>query len=153
MADKRLIYRGEIFSGVQISPVCYVPDYFQMELDLESDVFYELRRDNGISPIKINQSSSKDLKEIEPFFENNRKSFYFLFHENWNLIGSILHIRNYIQSLSVAKEFQRQEYGEALVKYCSNKILDKGYASVELNILPGNIKAEKLYKKLCFVEL
>lgn len=153
MSEMRLIYKGKKFNDILIKPICYNPKFFQMELDLESDVFYEIRKNNWISPAKINQSCQKDLKEIKAFFEKNKNNFYFLFHGNGDLIGSILHVRNYIQSLSVSKKYQRQGYGEKLSKYCINKIIDQGYACVELNVLNGNAKAERLYKKIGFVEI
>ena len=114
MKDKRYIYKGSKFPNIEISPVNYKSDLFQLELDLESYVFYEIRKLNGINPIKINKSSKKDLNEIKDFFENNKKTFYFLFHENGELIGSILYLGNYIQSLSISKKYQRQGYGEKL---------------------------------------
>ena len=153
MKEKRYIYNGNKFPDIDISPINYKSDFFGLELDLESDVCYEIRKLNGINPIKINESSKKDLNEIKDFFENNKKTFYFLFHKNGELIGSILYLRNYIQSLSISKKNQRQGYGEKLSKYCINKILDKGYSCVELNVLNGNIRAENLYKKLGFVEI
>ena len=131
MPDKRFIYKGGKFPDPGIDPVCYNPGFFQIELDLESDVFFELRRKNGIEPVRINQSSLKDLNEIRDFFAKNKGSFYFLFQENGDLIGSILHVRNYIQSLSISRKYQRQGYGERLSKYCISKILDKGYDCVE----------------------
>jgi len=151
--DKGFIYRGGNFPDPGIDAVCYNPKFFQIELDLESDVFSDLRRKNGIEPARINQSSPEDLDKIKGFFAKNKGSFYFLFHESGELIGSTLHIRNYIQTLSISKKYQRQGYGEKLSKYCINKILDKGYACVELNVLRGNINAERLYKKLGFVEV
>jgi RimJ/RimL family protein N-acetyltransferase len=153
MADKRFIFKGAQFHDVNIKPVCYDPSFFQMELDLESDVFHELRLANGISPAKINESSGKVLEEIKNFFIKNRDTFYFLFIEDGQFIGSILYFDNYIQSLSVARKFQRQGYGEKLSKYCINRILENGYDCVELNVLHGNSKAEKLYRKLGFKEI
>ncbi len=117
------------------------------------NVLWELRKKNGIEPARINQSSPKDLESIKSFFSENKDTFYFLFHPCGDLIGSVLHKRNYIQSLCIAQEYQGQGYGEKLATYCINKILDKGYPSVELHILSGNIKAEQLYKKLGFVEI
>jgi len=153
MKDKKFFFKGAKFSNIDINPVIYKSDFFQLELDLESDVFYELRKLNGITPIKINESSKKELNEMKDFFEKNKNTFYFLFNDNGDLIGSILHLRNYIQSLSISKKYQRQGYGEKLSKYCINRILDKGYSCVELKVLDGNIKAEKLYKKIGFVEI
>lgn len=153
MKDKRYIYKGSKFPNIDITPIKYKSDFFQLELDLESDVFYEIKKLNGINPIKISESSKKELNEIKKFFKKNKKTFYFLFHDNGELIGSILHLKNYIQSLSISKKYQKQGYGEKLSKYCINKILDKGYSCVELNVLNGNIKAENLYKKLGFVKI
>lgn len=150
--EKHLIYRGGKLPDPFIKPVVYKPEFFQKELDNESEVFYELRKSNDIQPYRINQSSSRDIEEIKAFFSKNSNSFFFLF-DNDNLVGSILFLRNYIQSLSIASDYQRQGYGTKLTKYAINRILDKGYSSVELNILPGNIEAEYLYKKLGFVEV
>ena len=153
MTEKRFIYRGKQFPDVNIEPINYSPSFFQMELDLESDVFYELRLANGILPVRINESTSEQLDEIKSFFLKNKDTFYFLFSNNQELIASILHLNNYIQALSVSKIYQRQGYGEQLSKYCINRILSNGYSSVELNVLAGNDRAEKLYRKLGFVEV
>jgi GNAT superfamily N-acetyltransferase len=153
MTEKRFIYRGKQFLDVNIEPVNYSPSFLQMELDLESDVFYELRLANGILPVRINESTSEQLDEIKSFFLKNKDTFYFLFSSDQELIASILHLNNYIQALSVSKKYQRQGYGEQLSKYCINRILVNGYSSVELNVLAGNDRAEKLYRKLGFVEV
>ena len=150
--ERHLVYRGGKLPDPCIEPVTYKPEFFQRELDLESEVFYELRKSNGIQPYRINQSSSRDIEEIKAFFSENSHSFFFLFDDD-NLVGSILFLKNYIQSLSIASDYQRQGYGTELSEYAINGILDKGYSSVELNILPGNMKAEYLYKKLGLMEL
>lgn len=153
MPDKRFVYDGAKFPEPRIAPVRYNRDFFNMELDLESDLFYELRKKNKIEPARLNESSPEELAEIEDFFLKHKDTFYFLFHENGELIGSILHVHNYIQSLAVSRKYQRQGYGEKLTRYCVNRILEGGYASVKLNVLEGNIDAEKLYEKLEFTEI
>jgi len=150
--EKRFIYRGKKLPDPCINPVIYKPEFFQIELDLESELFYELRKGNGILPYKINESSDKELSEIYTFFDKNRNTFYFLFDHD-ALIGSILFLRNYIQSLSIALSYQRKGYGTKLSVFAINKILDNGYDSVELNTLPGNIEAEQLYRKIGFTEV
>ncbi|NOY07332.1 MAG: GNAT family N-acetyltransferase [Spirochaetes bacterium] len=150
--EKHLIYQGGRLPDPGLNIVTYTPEFFNKELDLESEVFYELRRSNDVQPYRINQSSSRDLEEIKTFFSNNRNNFFFLFDKD-NLIGSILLLKNYIQSLSIATGYQSKGYGTKLTTYAINRILDKGYSSVELNILPGNIAAEHLYRKLGFVEV
>ena len=153
MNDKRFIYEGQPFATEPLATVTWRPEFFQAELDLESDVFHDIRKANGIEPAAINRSSANDLAEIREFIENNGRSFHFLFADDGRLIGSILAVRNYIQCLSVAREFQRQGYGARLAMDCCNRILAKGYRAVELNVLPGNLPAEQLYRKLGFREV
>ena len=54
------------------------------------------------------------------------------------------------QSLAISPVYQRNGYGEILIKFAVNKILDAGYANVSLDIMEGNIAAENLYIKLGF---
>ena len=150
--EKHFIYSGGRFPDPGIRPVTYQQQFFQVELDLESEVFYSLRKKNGIKPYRINQCNTEDLESIKKFFEGNRNSFFLLF-DNERLVGSILLLRNYIQSLSVARNYQRKGFGTKLAQYAVNYAFDKGYSSIELNTLPGNIDAEHLYRKLGFLEL
>lgn len=145
----RMIYKKEPFIIPELKLRNYREDYFQTELDLESDVFYELRVSNGWLPHKINESSPGELEEIRKFFNQYKDSFYFYF-ENNELIGSVLCKRNYIQSLSIAGKYQRKGYGSLLAKYAVNKILGKGFQCVELFVFPDNVKAIGMYKKLGF---
>jgi ribosomal protein S18 acetylase RimI-like enzyme len=151
-SEKRFVYRGNKLPDPCINPVIYKPEFFQMELDLESELLYESRKKNGILPYKINESNDKEIAEFRSFFYKNRNTFYFLFDNNVH-IGSILFLRNYIQSLIIASSYQRKGYGTKLAVFAINKIFDSGYDFVELNTLPGNIGAEQLYKKIGFIEL
>ena len=152
MSDTRYIYEGNTFHNINVTPINYVPEFFALEIDLESDVFYEMRKNNNITPHRLNQSSLKELNDIKEFFDKNKSTFFFLFNGN-ELIGSILILRNYIQALSIAKKYQQQSYGTKLTKYAINFILNRGYRCVELNVLDGNIPAHRLYVKLGFKEL
>ncbi len=150
MNELKLVYKGPIYEDPEINPVKYCDDYFKMELDLESDLFYELRGKNNITPHRINESSESELSEIKSFFNKNKDTFYFLFDIGNYLIGSILFLNNYIQSLSIDRKFQRKGYGSKLTKYAVNEILSKGSMEVTLKILEGNEPAMKLYAKLGF---
>ncbi|MBN1686645.1 MAG: GNAT family N-acetyltransferase [Spirochaetales bacterium] len=123
-----------------------------MELDLESELLFELRKRNGIKPYRINESSEEELAQIRTFFYDNRHTFYFLFDRR-ALIGSVLYLRNYVRSLVVSQAYQRKGYGTKLASFAVNRIFDSGYDCVELHTLAGNIAAEQLYKKLGFVEV
>jgi ribosomal protein S18 acetylase RimI-like enzyme len=154
MKEIRYIYRQGKYSDVTISPVTYVPDFFQLEIELESEVFYELRKKNGITPFMLRDSTPSEFEEIKQFFSNNSSSFFFLFdgedRTEENLIGSILLLGNYIQCLAVASKYQRKGYGEQLVKYGVNHALAQGHKTVELTLIEGNTRALALYTKLGF---
>ena len=149
--DIRMIYKNQ--KGKFVIPELklenYKDDYFQMELDLESELFYEFRKSNGWLPHKINESPEKELKEIKEFFNSYNKSFLFLF-ENNEFIGSIFFRKNYIQSLCVTKFYQRKGYGSLLTKHVVNYLFEKNYQCVELKVFPDNINAINMYKKLGF---
>lgn len=149
MKEYNIVYRGPQFENIDINPVTYCDEYFQTELDLESDLFYELRKKNDIKPYRINESKPEELLEIKAFFNQNKDTFYFLFNK-LELIGSILYLKNYIQSLAINRKFQNKGYGSILTKFVVNKILSSGYDSVTLKVMDGNLPALELYKKLGF---
>jgi ribosomal protein S18 acetylase RimI-like enzyme len=151
-AEKTFVYRGGKFPEPDIKPVRYEPKFLQMELDLESELFFELRLANNMVPNRINQSSGKELREIAAFFECNRNTFFFLFNGE-KLAGSVLFLENRVQSLCVSKHQQRQGLGTKLLQFAVNRILDGGYAAIELKTLPGNRPAERFYIKFGFKEL
>lgn len=153
MPGQRWVYRGEPYPDPGIKPECYQSEFFYKEIELESEVFEEIRKLNRIQPTRICDSTEKELEEIWDFFEQWAESFYFLFDDEHRLIGSILVKRNYIQSLSVARQYQRMGFGRRLTQYAVNHILGKGFASVELDILPGNTAAQALYESLGFEEV
>ena len=120
---------------------------------MESTLFYELRKANNIKPYKIMESTDKELEEIKDFFDQNKDTFFLLTNEK-ELIGSVLILGNYIQSLCISKQYQRKGLGTKLIKYAINQIMkNTKYEYVELNILPGNIEAEDFYKKLGFIQV
>ena len=149
MNDKEYIYDGPLFGEVPISPETYKPEYFQKAIELESEVFYQLRITNNIVPHKLSGSSPEELEKISRYFEKNAGTFYFLFVDG-GLAGTILHEKNYIRSLAVARNYQRRGFGELLVKYTVNAILTLGYTEIRLHVLDGNTPAERLYSKLGF---
>jgi ribosomal protein S18 acetylase RimI-like enzyme len=150
MKEYELIYKGPMFEDQSIIPYKYCDAYFGLEIDAESDLFYENRFENHILPYRLYDSSEKELAEIKNFFTVNRNTFYFLFHERDSFIGSVLWLKNYIQSIIVIKEFQRKGYGEKLAKFAVNNILKNGFNEIRLNVLFGNENALKLYQKMGF---
>ena len=152
MDDLKFRYYDKAFDDPGLILEKYSEKYFINELEMESVLFYDLRKANNIQPFKIIESSNEEQKEIKDFFSKNKDSFFFLFINN-DLVGSILILGNYIQCLCVNKKYQRQGYGEKLVKHAVNYIKKNNYEYVELNVMKGNIAAEKLYSKLGYVHV
>ena len=148
--DLRMIYKNGAFAIPNLKLETYKDDYFKLEIDLESDVFYDLRVSNGWLPYRINESSESDLMGIRDFFNQNCNSFFFLFNDD-DLIGSTMHIGNYIQCLCISKKYQHKGFGLFLTKYVVNTILDKGFNCVELNVFADNYIAINMYRKLGFI--
>lgn len=149
MKDQRFIYSGKPFKDVSIKPVTYIEDYFRAEIELESDVFYTLRKKNNILPYRLADSTETELEQIKAFFLKNSSTFFFLFN-NSELIGSVLLLNNYIQSLAIAEKYRRKHFGEKLSKFAINYALEKGYERIELKVMDGNMAAQKLYEKIGF---
>jgi ribosomal protein S18 acetylase RimI-like enzyme len=149
--EGHFIYRGARFPDPGIGPVHYRPEFFQSALDLESDLFAEMRETNGIEPARVSDSDPSELERIAEFFVQHRDTYFFLF-DGGDLVGDILVLGNRIQSLCVSRAYQRRGFGTKLTAYAVNVILDSGYSCAELETLPGNVAAERLYLKMGFKE-
>ena len=145
----RMAYTGGKFEIKDIKLSTYNDSYFQLELDLESEIYYEMRSANGWMPHRINEASMRELKIMKSFFNRYRNSFYFMFEKD-ELVGSTMQKANYLQSVSIARKFQGKGIGELLTMFAVNKILEKGFKTVELDVFSDNFKAFNLYKKLGF---
>jgi ribosomal protein S18 acetylase RimI-like enzyme len=145
-------YRGTTFPDPGIGVVEYRPEFFLQALELESDCLGELRKKNGITPHRISDSGRRERNHIANFFMKHRSTYLFLFR-GAELVGTIMFMGNRIQSLCVAPKYQRQGYGSKLTALVVNRILELGHESVELDVLPGNAPAEKLYRRLGFVHV
>jgi len=152
MKETKYIYSGPSFPPIEINPVIYQPVFFEAEINLESELFYDLRKANGITPYRLNESTAQDLKEIRQFFKDKKDGFFFVFDKK-QLLGSVLCRDNYIQCLCVYPAVQRQGLGTALTQYAVNHIYSKGYKQVELHVMDGNEPAHGLYKKLGFFQI
>jgi ribosomal protein S18 acetylase RimI-like enzyme len=151
MEEFNLVYRGIKFIEPDIRPVNYKESYFDIEIEKESDLFYEMRLQNDMKPYRLSDESSDIKGNIKKFFDSNRETFLFLFSDNNEYIGSVLYLKNYIQSLCVDRAFQKKGYGKKLVKYVCNRIIENGYDSVELKVFKMNEIALRLYTELGFI--
>jgi hypothetical protein len=122
--DIKMIYDSMSFDLPEMILSNYTDDYFKLELDLESDIFYDLRVSNNISPNRINESSEIELSRIKQYFNTHKNDFYFYFIKD-DLIGSSMHIENQINCLSIARKYQKMGYGSLLTKFMVNKIYQK----------------------------
>ena len=77
-------------------------------------------------PYKIIENTEEEIINIKNFFNKYKDSFFILLNGK-EIVGSILIINNYIQSLAISKKYQRRHYAEMLVKYSINYILNRGY--------------------------
>lgn len=150
MKETKLAYAGPSFYDAEIDPVSYRDEFFRKELDLESDLFHEMRKQHGIRPFRIDESPIEELEKIRKFFNENKDTFFFLLDDENEIIASILLLDNFIQSLCVHRRYQRQGYATRLVKYAVNDIFSRGYPNVVLKVLGGNEPAMKLYMGLGF---
>jgi ribosomal protein S18 acetylase RimI-like enzyme len=150
--ETHFVYDGPRFPDPGISPVPYREEFFHRELELESDLFEQMRRDAGITPYRISDSAPDQLEGIARFFIEHKDTFLFL-PDDEDLIGSILFLGNRIQSLCVARQHQRRGYGRKLTACAVNAILDGGAPTVVLETLPGNQVAEHLYRSMGFHEV
>ena len=150
--EKRFEYTGPRLPDPDITPCLYLPEHFKEQVDLESDVFYEIRKANGLKPHRLSDSSNDQLQGVAEYFADNAEGFYQLLRGE-TLIGSILFHGNYIRCLAVARDWQRKGYGKRLMAFTVNKILDSGYSSVVLHTQPGNYQAEALFVGLGFREV
>ena len=151
MEEYNLVYRGNSFEDPHIDPVPYTDSYFDIEIEKESELFYEMRKQNDMKPYKLSDESEEAKDEIKKFFNDNKDTFLFLFSEEKEYIGSVLYLQNYIQSLCVDKKYQNKGYGKKLVMYVCNQILGKGHDSVKLKVFKMNQVALHLYFDLGFV--
>lgn len=147
-----LIYDGDYQLIPELDYRNYDDSLFDLEIELESEAFYEIRKINDIKPYNIKESSKEDLDNLKKFFNDNKNNFYFFFYKNKELIGSVLIIENTIKSLAVSKKYRLQGYGQILAKFAINKILLKGYKTVLVNILKYNNRAYDIFKKIGFRE-
>jgi ribosomal protein S18 acetylase RimI-like enzyme len=145
-------YRGGKFDLPEMDIRTYREEYLMPEVEMESDIFYDLRVRHDIRPHRLIDSTEAEMAEIRDFFNANKDTFYFLF-DGGEMIGSAMVRRNEIHCMSVARRFQHHGYGSLLTKYCINTALAKGYACVELRVLNDNTPAINLYKKVGFTLL
>ena len=66
--EKHFVYSGPKLPDPGISPVTYREEFFHQQLELESDLFEEMRRNAGITPHRIADSDPESLKGIAAFF-------------------------------------------------------------------------------------
>ena len=83
--------------------------------------------------------SREDLK--------NRQTNIFILKKNARLIGSVSIYENEIDDLVVAKQFQRQGYGQALLQFAISYLQKRGVSPIFLHVADWNQKAIKMYQK------
>ncbi len=52
-----------------------------------------------------------------------------------------------LHALAIAPKLQGKGLGAAVVRFCTEKAKADGYKALRLDIVPGNLPAQKLYEK------
>ena len=100
--------------------------------------FFEMR--TALKRFPVNCCPSReDLK--------NRQTNIFILKKNARLIGSVSIYENEIDDLVVAKQFQRQGYGQALLQFAISYLQKRGVSPIFLHVADWNQKAIKMYQK------
>ena len=77
----------------------------------------------------------------------NRQTNIYVLKKNARLIGSVSIYENEIDDLVVAKQFQRQGYGQALLQFAISYRQKSGVSLVLLHVADWNQKAIKMYRE------
>lgn len=133
-----MTYSGDIIHPpiLQVKNYCDV-DYEEYER-VYNECFFEMRTALNRFPVNC-CPSREDLK--------SRQANVFILKENARLIGSVSIYGNEIDDLIVAKQFQRQGYGQALLQFAVSYLQKRGGTSIFLHVADWNQKAIKMYKK------
>jgi ribosomal protein S18 acetylase RimI-like enzyme len=148
-SEIKMIYNKGYCKIPEMSIVTYDDRYFNLELSLESELFYTFRKKHNWKPYRLEDASEAELRNIKAYFNKNKDSFYFYFKDGI-LVGSILFTNDFIQSLCVSGDYQRKGYGSLLTQYGINRALKKGYKIINLLVFDDNLPAINMYKKIGF---
>lgn len=117
----------------------------------------------GILPIVMEEVIDPDMNPNRPeayvnnLFNNKLGDFnrrYIVTITDDETSALLLGIRKedylHILTVGVKKDFRRNHYGEKLLKYCMNDMMNESISKVVLNVHADNIPALKLYQKMGF---
>ena len=116
----------------------YCDDDYEEYKSVYNDCFFEMR--TALKRFPVNCCPSREVLK-------NRQINIFILKKNERLIGSVSIYENEIDNLVVAKQFQRQGYGQALLQFAISYLQKRGVSPIFLHVADWNQKAIKMYQK------
>lgn len=133
-----MTYSGDIISP----PILQIKNYcdfdYQEYKSMYNECFFEMRTALKRFPVNC----CPDREELK-----HRQNNIFILRENGILIGSVSIYDNEIDDLVVAKQFQCQGYGQALLQFAISYMQKRGVSPIFLHVADWNQKAIKMYQK------
>ncbi len=114
----------------------------------------EMRKEDIPSIIILEKELFSTAWEEEMFLEEIEKQYAYVLQEENEIIGyvcgwKILDEFN-ITNIAIASDFQRQGFGELLVRFIISKLLKDECYKFYLEVRESNNKAQRLYEKIGF---
>lgn len=133
-----MMYVGENIISPSLELKKYCDSDYEEYKRVYNDCFFEMRTALKRFPV----SCCPDREELK-----HRQNNIFILRENGILIGSVSIYDNEIDDLVVAKQFQRQGYGQALLQFAISYLQKRGVSPIFLHVADWNQKAIKMYQK------
>lgn len=133
-----MMYMGENIISPSLELKKYCDSDYEEYKSVYNECFFEMR--TALERFPVNCCPGKEeLKD--------RKNNIYILRENGILIGSVSIYENEIDDLVVAKQFQRQGYGQALLRFAVSYLQKRGVSHIFLHVADWNQKAIKMYQK------
>jgi len=116
----------------------YADCYFEEYKKIYEDCFYEMRSALEIQPTNACDSREELLKKSNDIF---------IYEKDGSIIGSVAIYGNEIDDLIVAKEFQRNGYGQLLLDFALSRMQKNSVSPILLHVADWNKSAINLYLK------
>jgi GNAT superfamily N-acetyltransferase len=144
---RQMQYRGAKFPEPDIAARHYEDRDFESYIQLLSDAFYELRKENDCQPYALLDSVQEQSRSI---LEQHREWIY-VFTVGEELVGSFaIKGPTEMDDLFVAPAHQGRGYGRRIAQFAVNRMLERGANPVTLTVVTTNTLAYELYQSLGF---
>lgn len=139
----RMVYRGPALPEPEAPFFPYDDGYYRPFQRLQSRAFYQLRRENDVTPYALTPSVEDRL-----WLARNRRDI-FLLKDQGRLAAAGFAGGGFLDLLAVDQAFRGRGYGKALTAYGVNRLLERG-EEPRLEALDWNKPALSLYRRMGF---